>query len=334
MNELAARQFLQCLHAKNIDSKSDGKWLRCSCPLAPYLHQNGKDSNPSFALSISEHESPHFNCFSCQGGTAAELLQRLEMYARQSPKMALPYKFKEAHEILDTEELVPEELEEFQEFKPSVYQAITPWPESFLSTFIHADKVVLAREYLYESKDHLNGFGQKCRGFKPEETHKFDLRYDHSRGMVVFPYRDAFGRLAGMRGRSIVEKKFHDYTWQGVNNASLCWLNETSLEQIGWVVVVEGNFDVVRVAVRWPKVVGNMTAKPIPSKMGKLLSATGTVFIPDNDATGTTSIEKYRSYHQKHHHPFRVLKLPDTVKDADDVHSDYLFDRIVQIVEA
>jgi 5S rRNA maturation endonuclease (ribonuclease M5) len=308
--------FLKALGAKNIEAKQDQNWLRCSCPLARFTHQGQKDSNPSFALTLGVHDEPHFNCFACTGGTAAELLQMLELYVSQRPEYAGLYNFK---------------LPEYTEFGNEAHKLVKPWPEEYLQSFMKAENVPLAKTYLLRPKVHLNEFGQKCRGFTPDELSLFDLRYDHSKGMVVFPYRDVYGRLAGMRGRSIAEKEHFDYTLNGNNNASLVWYNEPALELPGWVVVVEGQLDAIRVAARYHKVLANLTAKPTQYKLHKLLQSDGTILIPDNDAAGEKSIEKYREFHNYHKHPFRVLKLPDSVKDADDCSSDYLYDRINEL---
>jgi DNA primase len=330
VNETAGRAFLKCLDAKNIQPKMDGKWLRCSCPLARWKHQNHKDNNPSFALEIDPSDEGFYNCFSCGHGSAATLLQTLELYVSQTPEIKDKYNFKGAHEVLDTQELILELPPEYSEFGEGHHKVFVPWPEEYLQGFVHAEKVPLAREYLYQSQVVKNEFGQKCRGFTELELLPFDLRYDYSRGMIVFPYRDVYGRLAGMRGRSLMEHKHHDYTYEGINNASLTWYNEAVLDYYdGWVVVVEGQFDACRVAQGWPKVVANLTATPTKSKLDKLVGgADGTILIPDNDLTGATSVEKYKKYHQAIGQPFKVLHMPEGFKDADEVSSMWLKDQI------
>lgn len=329
-----AKLFLQCLNAKNIQPKSDGKWLRCSCPLAYFTHENQKDGNPSFALSVEPGKPPHFNCFACESGSAGELLQMLEMYVKTSPHLRDLFNFKQAHEILDTGETEVLSLPEYTEFGGKDEKHFQAWPDKWLESWPKVFSVPLAMEYMTMPKEHINEFGQKCRGFPLQEVERFNLRYDHQRGMVIFPYWDGYGRLAGMRGRSITEKRHHDYTWQQVNNASLVWFNEKILDEYeGWVVVVEGQMDAMRVNMRWPKVVANLTAKPSWVKLQKLLSADGTLLIPDNDKTGDASIEKYREFHQQHKHPFKVLGLPATVKDPDDCNHDYLYSRIVERID-
>ncbi len=335
MNLEQGRAFLECLGVKQSKMKSDAKWLRCSCPLARWTHQHHKDSNPSFALSLDSTQAPFYTCFTCFSGSAEDLLQTLELYTRETPELQHMYNFARAHEILDDAELMLPVLGEYTEGVTDDHKQFAPWPEVYLESFIRANQHLSSAEYLIAPKDHFNEFGQKCRAIPLEKVIEFDLRYDSSRGMVVFPYRDAYGRLAGMRGRSLTEKKHYDYTWQGVNNAGLVWYNEQCLDTLpGWVVVVEGQIDALRVSERWPKVVANMTAKPSTSKLEKLMHAQGTILIPDADAGGVNSVKRYIEYHQMHDQPLRVLHLPDLGQklDPDDCDPDYLHSRILEIL--
>jgi DNA primase len=103
------------------------------------------------------------------------------------------------------------------------------------------------------------------------------------------------------------------------------WFNEPALNLPGWVIVCEGQMDVMRVVQSGhAKVVGNLTAKPTDIKLEKLLHAWGTLLIPDNDETGDISIARYKAFHKKYNQPLRVLNLPDGVKDPDDCHHEFL----------
>jgi DNA primase len=129
-----------------------------------------------------------------------------------------------------------------------------------------------------------------------------------------------------------VPLKHHDYTWSQVNNAGLVWFNEQVLQLPGWVVVVEGQIDAMRIHMGYEKVVANLTAKPTDEKLVKLLSADGVILIPDTDSTGEASVARYQAYMNRYKHPFKILRLPAEVKDPDDCHHAFLADLIAEII--
>jgi 5S rRNA maturation endonuclease (ribonuclease M5) len=145
--------------------------------------------------------------------------------------------------------------------------------------------------------------------------------------MVVAPYYDVFGRLAGARGRSILPdptKKHHDYSFNGHNNCRMVWYNEQVLNLPGPVVVVEGQFDCWRVSTVYPKVVANLTAKPSDEKFKKLCDSQEVIQIPDNDDAGDGSIATYSKLAKKYGIKHRVVTLDHSVKDPAECHPSYL----------
>jgi hypothetical protein len=73
-------QFLLLIGAKKISRDPVNGWVRCSCPLAPWLHTSGKDDRPSFGVKIppQEGKAPYFYCFSCaSSGPLPRLLHDL-----------------------------------------------------------------------------------------------------------------------------------------------------------------------------------------------------------------------------------------------------------------
>lgn len=277
---------------KALGSKPGGhgdKWVRGSCPLAHWRHKSGKDSKPSFGLYVSPGEPGRFHCFACESGTLATLMQTLEFYRYKDPegfKDNFSGDLNTARQIIEQEELELAVLPEFSEFvaPEKKFEALPEW---FLDTFQRADESARAMAYL------------KYRGFGEKEVVKFDLRYDMVSDRIVFPYRDVFGRLAGLRGRGVQlngEPHFsphHDYVWNGINNASLVWLNEEVLDEEGPVVVVEGQFDLMRVARVYPRVLANLTAKPIRAKVRKLAQCEGVILMLDGDFAGRTATQKF-----------------------------------------
>lgn len=83
MNTQQVVHFLEALGCSGI--RTNGLQVSTSCPLAPWLHPGGKDSNPSFGVKAGDPSL--FNCFSCQSkGTLRTLVRE---YERHSGKMRL-----------------------------------------------------------------------------------------------------------------------------------------------------------------------------------------------------------------------------------------------------
>jgi DNA primase len=242
----------------------------------------------------------------------------MEMYV--APEFWGQYDFKGAHQILTDEAINIAPLEEYREFK-TVNQVFTEWPAYYLDSFKPVKMFVGAVEYL------------KKRNVSPEAIEKHDLRFDSSKDMIVCPYWNVFGKLAGARGRSIHdhasgEEKHFDYRCKGINNARFVWYNEQALNLPGPVVVVEGQFDTWRVEAGWPKVLGNLTAKPTLEKFKRLADAEEVVVIPDNDETGKISKDTYTTLAREFGVKVHFVDLPEGVKDPDECHPQYLQERV------
>lgn len=305
-----AKAFLKALGCK--PEYTGGQWVTCGCPLAPWLHASGKDSNPSFGISIKGGERSHYNCFTCQSGSAEELLQTLEMYVAQS-KMAGPkYNFKAARALLDEEALENYPLPEFTEFDTDESQEFYEWPGYFLENFMDPLYNKRAMEYLI--KRHVPIAQIKSRG----------ILYDPKRDMVVFPFYTVYGKLAGARGRCINEtgKPHHDYSWNKTNNTGLVWYNEDALNHDQPIVIVEGQFDYLTVARVYPYTMANLTAKPSFPKLKKLQQCPGVVLLLDNDDTGKKATERYIDYCQSRSINVGTVELPQGIKDPDKLGSE------------
>lgn len=331
MTEDQALAFVKALGGKHISTKSG--WVTSSCVLARWTHKNGTDNNPSFGLSVDPGKASHWNCYSCGSGSVEELLGGVEFHLaknNQDPKL-YGLDILAARTLLDSEEVLVQTLPEYQEFQPNEQHEFQEWPAYWIDSFLPAVNNQEALAYL------------NYRGVTAETAMKRDLRWDYKRRMIVFPYHNVYGKFAGARGRAIdpgVEgfKKHYDYQWNKVNNSKLCWYNEQSLQLPGPVVVVEGQFDVLQVLKVYPKVVGNLTAKPVMSKMGRLLQSDALVHIPDNDGptgTGDKSIAWYQGFCASHGLGYRLIKLPlpehESKIDPGECSPEYLFDRLQEL---
>jgi len=310
-----AEQLLKALGAKHVTVGS--RWVSCRCLLAKWTHQSGRDENPSFGLSVLEGGRSKWNCFTCGSGSVEELLGTLELYYKKIPDHGL--NFKAAHDVLahENDNMVP--LPAFLEFKKNDQHLFQEWPEycvdEYPKVYTHVDAV----QYLKTRDVH---------GVPEIQWAEFDLRWDNKDRRIIAPFRNVYAKLAGMRGRGIDPnitgwKKHFDYPWNGVRNTRLVWFNEQSLQIDGPVVVVEGQFDCMRVAQSYPKVVANLTAMPTPSKLNRLLQSSSMVLIADPDATGERSRIAYRDFCSKTNFHLDELYLPTGI-DPSKAHPEYL----------
>jgi len=293
MNHEQAKALLSALGSK-YDS-TNKKWVRGSCPLAPFRHRSGKDSHPSFGIYVSPDTAAHFHCFACESGDLTTLFQLIE-FGRQNNPGLFTGNLDTARAIVEAEQLEVQPLPEYLEFAPAVNKQFQEQPEWWLSQFplaLHSDR---ARYYLAR------------RDFLPVSVmvEHWKFRYDPERDMLLFPYWNVHGQLAGIRGRAIEipgepppKVKHHDYTLLNVNNGGITWFNEPVLQNTGPVVVVEGPFDCMRVHEVYPVVVANFTAKPVAEKLQKLVYAEGVILMLDGDDTGREATVKFeRALHK------------------------------------
>jgi hypothetical protein len=314
--------FLEALNAKRIRVKAKG-WVEACCPLARWTHPKHTDSTPSFGVAVDPEGRSHFFCFSCESGSLEELLQMLALYNKAHLD---EYNLKACHQLLAGEQDLPS-LPPYGEHGTNE-KPFEEWPLYWLESFLPLVYFAPALEYLQKRKVPL------------EIVQKFDLRFDSSRKMIVCPYYSVYGKLAGARGRAIRDdvtgpQKHWDYSCAGKNNCRFAWYNEGVLNFPGPAVVVEGQFDVWRVSQAYPKVVGNLTAKPTWEKMVKLTECPYIIQIPDNpkvDKAGALSIGKYAELCKKAKIGHRVLYLGDGVKDPDECCVEYLRDRIQEFL--
>ena len=213
---------------ETINETSDGGGLTCQCPLAKWTHKKGCDRRPSFWAAGGP--IPACSCFSCETkGTIKDLLRtygklsgdyvRFEDYAGKYDHIVVGETFVEDK----VEMQIPEELMEgFQDFRD--------FPE--------------AEEYLG---------GSKGRALNLSVCDEFNVLFDAERNMVVFPIRGTHGKLVGACGRSLTDKRFHNY-FHAKLAGTLGGANKLS-EDPKAIIVVEGWIDLIS-ATPWAKKFG------------------------------------------------------------------------------
>jgi hypothetical protein len=286
----AIKQFMSALGIHNV--VEGPTWVTGPCPLAPFLHKKGTDNKPSFGINV---ETGGFNCFTCQQGTLAGLLQTLELYVSQRPEFEAVYHFKAAREVLEGAANVYEPLPDY-EAQAKKDPPFEPWPEWYLDQFIPWYDHPRSLWYLTQGRTE-QGKGQSI---DPAIATKLEMRYDAFHDRLVCPYRNFAGKLAGARGRAIsldAEYGHYDYSYNKINNANSTWYNEQALELACEdhkpILVVEGQFDCANVLRVYPYTVAGLTAKSSVNKIRKLLACDAVVTMLDNDKAGIAARDRY-----------------------------------------
>lgn len=316
------KKFLGFLGVHNVEAGS-GEWARASCPLARFTHGGGNDSHPSFGAVVGSE--PRFNCYTCEHGSMEYLLQVLQFHLQQSPQFAMFYDMVSAKAILDGSTVEVPPLPEYTEFALTSAHEFEEWPLWFVHSLPAWDLSVQSVAYL------------KGRGVPKWVADHFDLRWDEEKRMVVSPYRNVYGKLAGMRGRSVDKdcpkhKRFHDYKWNGVNNASLCWYNEPVLESLMPVVMVEGQFDLYQVFQVTEHVIAGLSAKVTAFKMKRLLQSEAVLLMLDPNKTGEQAKQKYAKYLGEHGVKVGVIDIPAECEDPGVTPLEWLRETLKDVV--
>lgn len=295
MDKITVKQFAQLIGTK-IEGVSSAGWLQARCPLAPWTHDSGKDSSPSFAIESKPGKRSRFYCFACEGGDLYTLLQRLKELGAQLPK----YKLGEAMKLVvaEDDEDVVQSIREYGERPPKE-------DDDGNNDAIFSEKQLAQWGPAWANLEARAALVQKRQMGEAVAT-ALDLRYNHKLHGVTFPIRDFDGRLCGLRTRRLTpgddEPSYHMHkNYEGHYNR-LVWYGEDTVDFSKPVLMVESVFD--RAAV-WPiyrNVVAPLTVGMGEPKIRRMTDAYDLVTLFDKGKGG----DKARKLIDKH--------LPDSVR--------------------
>ena len=196
MNRL---DILRAYARMDIDySHNEGEWEMARCPLAPYKHEKGYDSSPSFGTHIDDDGISFINCFTCNAkGSLPQLARLLAMY-RDDPEL------REYASVLERQEIIGGSVDfgswtDEPKGKKAAQDRVTNFPnerqffEQYPSVFSEPRAVAYLRK----------------RGVSFSAIVALGLRYDPRQWRILFPvYDDRSGRFAGATGRTIRSAEF------------------------------------------------------------------------------------------------------------------------------
>lgn len=289
MNKDQVKLFAGYVGTK-VETISSQGWAQVKCPLAKWLHDSGKDSNPSAAISIKPDGESFFTCFTCEHHDLMGLVLRLRELGAVAPKVNI----KEAMALVNAE---GEELEVSLSIKdyddPVSYEEDdgnndATFPESWLDTFPRATRVKPAIAYL------------QSRGVDLHTAHDLDLRWDPIKRTVCFPTRDFYGRLCGLRGRYIKPEEdqppYHIYKNPDKHYNRNVWIGENHLDFDKPVLMVESVFDYAACYPLYDNVVGPLTVGVGPRKVKRMSPALEVITLFDVGTGGDKARNKIDKY--------------------------------------
>jgi DNA primase len=319
------KTFLTFLGAKHVTIT--GAWAHCSCPLAHWTHDSGKDSHPSFAIKCNVPTS-FYNCFSCGSGDLFKMLQRLNEFGAKPPK----YNIKEALAmVLQEDEDNAGAVVNFDNFGipfSGDQETIIPFAESWLDSFMWASNSPKAMEYLHD------------RNVTKDTANYWELRWDSKREAVGFPVRDFGGACVGLRGRHIAPKidpttgeeqpRYHIYKGNAGHYNRLPWFGEHRVEFTRPVLIVESVFDLISTWRVYRNVVAPMTSGMSVAKVERMKEAVEIYTLLDLGKGGDVARDKISKVLNrdgrfiKHLYPSEKDPGEMSIKQLQDVLSDDL----------
>ena len=219
------------------------KYVRITCPFAPWTHKNKRDQHESFGVEVNKDGSSFYHCFSCKKAGEFWLLFRTMGIHMKDEVDALNEISKEVYKE-DVMDMASGRLARaVQKYDYDLEDHIEE--EEELPDLAHM-------EYLYKSFDpeheylthYLND-----RGLRPEQIKNFGLVWDENRERVVIPVYSATDDFVGMVGRAIdpddqIQKV---YNYPGTRtDFGFGRLPGDPLESYHRIIIVEGMFDLMK----------------------------------------------------------------------------------------
>lgn len=227
----SASQIKSVLKSIGVDIIAEtGNDFLCLCPF------HGNRNTPSFSVS---KERGAFICFNPSCGESGSIIDIVKRLTERNEFEAIRFiKVKEIENDIDFEDTLSSVLEDKPDFIEFSQETLDR---------LHAD--------LAGNKDAKDYF--ESRGINEESMKHFALGYSSAMNMVITPVHSPDGMPVGLVGRSISEKRFKNSSGLPKNKTMFNLHRAKKLG--GIVIVVESNFDAIRVhQAGFPNVVATL----------------------------------------------------------------------------
>lgn len=276
MNITQVKKFCRYLGIRDVPDRKKG-WVQVSCPLAPYTHESGRDTNPSFGINVKPGRTSNAHCFSCGfRGDLFDLVTTLRAYAGKDCKLDLVAARKMAE---DDEDEGGMEIAYADDDAAERTNITHYFPEKWLRTFPLCINAEDGMAYL------------ASRDVPRWVTEELLLRFDPTEKRVCFPVRDSEGRLVGLHGRGINKKvkpvyRMYTYPKKNGNNNPLYWYGEDIVDWERPIIVTESVFDFLSVYRCYKNVICPLTAELNKDKINRVRKAVKLILMFDGDKAG------------------------------------------------
>jgi len=285
MNLEQVRQFARAVGTR-VESAS-GEWAQVKCPFAPFLHDSGRDSHPSAAISYGNSIESVYNCFTCEAGDLFTMLERLRELGAKAPR----YDLKAAMDMWVAEESADLVLNFNKGDYKEAVEKDQAWPESYLDGYPLAYKIPMAMDYLND------------RSVSRQLAFTLDIRWDLRRRAVSFPVRNWGGALVGMRGRRLCPGDAPPYHMYGCDDKrnKLVWYGESTIDLDKTVVMVESVFDYASVFRVYQNILAPLSVGIGRDKAKRVRDSIEIVTLFDRGQGGDKGRDKISKYLPKLH---------------------------------
>lgn len=317
MNAEKIEQVLRALHVSKISvaTRTQGQLVRATCPLAPWLHSSGKDSHPSFSITVENDDRSFCNCMACHfRGGMIDLLRKIEFVSKT--KLTGLINLVSVHDQAN----LAEELEKTKGGR-GLYTMPSPdgptyvWNGAQVTDLVriaddtpalgpeHAPYVEKMAQYVDDYVlDYLTSTDRNFdKAGARDIVSRWKLGYHPVARRVAIPQYDHQHRLVNIGGRYLasVLDDWEPTSWmhsEGFKKKLYLFGEDriTSYDGKGTCFIVEGMFDVIWLDSRGiPNVLAICGSDLSPFQREKIVKwFNRVVIIPDGDAPGKEAADK------------------------------------------